>query len=246
MLKSTEHHPEFIDATKILDTLKASRAEEIETYLSSDGTDGDTDRIGSIASELKLEMNRLEGQLASLRVREADSAGKLERLRQKIDLVPQVEAERTALNRDYEITQRKYQELLSRKDSAELAQKADVSSEDVQFRVIDPPIAPQSASGPNRLLSYTIVLVLGFTAGLGLAFLISQLNPILIRGNQLTNLTSYPVLGTVSHLNRAHIKKIGRTRLFVFLLSSSLIVGIYGVLMGSEILQLDIYARIFS
>jgi polysaccharide chain length determinant protein (PEP-CTERM system associated) len=246
MLRYTELHPDVIEAKNLLESLKASRAEEIETYLSSEDKDGGTDRIGSIASELKLEMNRLEGQLASLRVRETDSNQKLEKLRQKIDLVPQVEAERTALNRDYEITQRKYQELLSRKDSAELAQKADVSSEDVQFRVIDPPISPQSASGPNRLLNYTIVLFLGFSAGLGLAFLISQLNPILIRGSQLTNLTSYPVLGTVSHLNKAHIKKINRTRVFVFILSTSLIVGMYGVLMGSEILQLDIYARIFS
>ncbi|PKG93028.1 XrtA system polysaccharide chain length determinant [Paraglaciecola sp. MB-3u-78] len=245
MLKYTELHPDVIEANNLLDSLLASRKLEIEEYLSSN--DGEKpEQIGSIASELKLEISRLESQVASLRVRETDYDNKLEALKQKIDLVPQVEAERTALNRDYEVTQRKYQELLVRKDQAELAQKADVSAEDVQFRVVDPPIAPQSASGPNRLLNYTIALALGFASGLGLAFLISQLNPILLRSSQLTTLTSYPVLGMVSHLNKAHIKKVRRSRLLIFVFSSSLIIGLYGVLMAAEIMKFDIYARVFS
>jgi polysaccharide chain length determinant protein (PEP-CTERM system associated) len=245
MLRYTELHPDVIETKNLLNSLLASRKQEIEEYLSAEGGEG-TDQIGSIASELKLEMSRLESQIASMRVREDEYSTKIEKLKQKIDLVPQVEAERVALDRDYEITQRKYLELLSRKESSELAQKADVSNEDVQFRVIDPPISPQSASGPNRLLNYTVVLILGFAAGLGLAFLISQLNPVLIRGSQLTAMTSYPVLGVVSHLNKAHIKKVNRSRLLVFLFSSILIVGMYGILMSAEILHFDIYARIFS
>jgi hypothetical protein len=191
-------------------------------------------------------MSRLESEIASLNVREADYADKINILKQKIDLVPQVEAERTALNRDYEITQNKHNELLARKDASELSQKADISNENVQFKVIDPPLTPQKPSGPNRLLYYTIVLFFGFGAGLGLAFLISQINPILIRPSQLTTMTSYPVLGVVSHLDRAHLKKVNRTRLFVFLFSSSLIIGIYGVLISAEILKINIYGRVFS
>jgi polysaccharide chain length determinant protein (PEP-CTERM system associated) len=245
MLKYTELHPDVIEANNLLDSLLASRKLEIEEYLSSN--DGEKpEQIGSIASEIKLEMSRLESQVASLRVRETDHANKIEALKQKIDLVPQVEAERTALNRDYEVTQRKHAELLARKEQADLAQKADVSAEDVQFKVVDPPIAPKTASGPNRLLNYTIALGLGFAAGLGLAFLISQLNPVLLRGSQLTSLTSYPVLGMVSHLNKVQIKKINRSRLLIFICSSSLILGLYGVLMSAEIMKFDIYARVFS
>jgi polysaccharide chain length determinant protein (PEP-CTERM system associated) len=245
MLKYTELHPDVIEANNLLDSLYASRKQEIEEYLSSN--DGEKpEQIGSIASALKLEMSRLKSDVASLKVREADFNKKINSLKQQIDLVPQVEAERTALNRDYEITQRKYIELLSRKEQSTLAQKADMSSEDVQFKVIDPPTTPLTPSGPNRLIQYTTALLFGFGAGLGLAFLISQLNPLLIKANQLTALTSYPVLGAVSHLNKAHILKVKRTRLLVFLLSSSMIVGMYGVLMAAEIMRFNIYARIFS
>jgi hypothetical protein len=34
--------------------------------------------------------------------------------------------------------------------------------------------------------------------------------------------------------------------LLVFLLSSSIIIGMYGVLMGAEIMKINIYARIFA
>jgi len=245
MLRFTELHPDVIETTNLLDSLKASRKQEIEEFLAA-GTGGRPGQIGSIANELTLEINRLESQVASLRVREADYSVKIDDLKQKIDFVPQAEAERSALDRDYQITKQKYEGLLNRRESSDLARKADISAEAVQFRVLDVPRTPKIPSAPNRPLNYTVVLIFGFAAGLGLAFLISQLNPILIKANQLTALTSYPVLGAVSHLNKAHILKVNRTRVLVFLLSSSIIVGIYTVLMAAEIMQINIYARIFS
>jgi polysaccharide chain length determinant protein (PEP-CTERM system associated) len=244
-LKYTELYPDVIEAKNLLSSLKEARKKEIDEYLAA-GSGEQTDQIGSIVSELKLEISRLGSQVASLKVREVDYSDKINKLRQKIDLVPQVEAERTALDRGYDLIKQKHSELLSRKDSAELAQRADVSSEDVQFKIIEPPLVPLDASGPNRIIFYTLVLIFGFGAGLGLAFLISQINPILIRASQLTTITLYPVLGVVSHLNRNHIKKVNRTRMLVFIFSSSVIISVYGVLVSAEILGINIYGRIFS
>jgi polysaccharide chain length determinant protein (PEP-CTERM system associated) len=245
MLRYTELHPDVIETTNLLNTLMASRKQEIEEFLASSNGERPA-QIGSIANELTLEISRLEGQLASLRVREVNYAKKVDELKQKIDFVPQAEAERTALDRDYSITKRKYEGLLNRRESSDLARKADISSEGVQFRVLAAPRVPKNAAGPNRPLNYTMVLAFGFAAGLGLAFLISQLNPVLIKSSQLTALTSYPVLGAVSHLNKAHILKVKRTRLLVFLLSSGIILGMYGVLMSADIMKINIYARIFA
>ena len=244
-LKYTELHPDVIETNNLLDALTSSRKKEIKEFLAS-GDRGSPAKIGSIANELALEITRLESQVASLRVRESNYSNKVDELKSKIDFVPQAEAERTALDRDYSITKRKYEGLLNRRESSDLARKADMSSESVQFRVIAAPRVPKKAAGPNRSLNYTIVLIFGFAAGLGLAFLISQLNPVLIQASQLTSLTSYPVLGAVSHLNKAHILKVKRTRLLVFILSSGLILGMYGVLMGAEIMKINIYVRLFS
>ena len=244
-LKYTELHPDVIETNNLLDILFTSRKEQIEEFLASnDG--GSPAKIGSIANELTLEITRLESQVASLRVRESNYSDKVDELKSKIDFVPQAQAERTALDRDYSITKRKYEGLLNRRESSDLARKADMSSEGVQFRVLAAPRVPKSAAGPNRSLNYTMVLVFGFAAGLGLAFVISQLNPVLIQASQLTALTSYPVLGAVSHLNRAHILKVKRTRLLVFILSSGLILGMYAVFMGADIMKFNIYVRLFS
>ena len=245
-LKYTELHPDVIEVNNLLESLKKLRAQEIEDYLAGAANNPDSELVGSISSELRLEAKRLQSLIASLQVRQQDYESKIDVLKQKIDLVPQIEAEATALNRDYGSTKSKYEELLSRRESAELAKKADVSSEDVKFRVIDPPLAPIKPSGPNRIIGYTIVLFLGLASGIALAFLISQLNPILIRGQQLTALTSFPVLGTVSHLNIEQIRKTNRSLLIVFLVSCGIIVSIYGSLVGAEIMQINLYSRIFS
>lgn len=247
MLKYTELHPDVVETNDLLKSLKKQRDEEIAAYYSSnDDSAAGSEQIGSISSELRLEASRLQSLIASLKVRQANYEAKIDDLKQKIDLVPQIEAELTALNRDYGITKDKYEELLSRKDSAELAQKAEVSSEDVKFRVIDPPLAPLKPTGPKRILGYSIVLIIGLFSGVALAFVISQLNPILISGSQLTALTAYPVFGFVSHINLTQIKKTNRTRLIVFLFSCSVIIAIYGALIATELLQINLYTRIFS
>jgi hypothetical protein len=234
-----------IETNNLLDSLTAARKQEVEELLAA-GHGGRPAQIGSIANELQLEISRLESQVASLRVRESDYANKVDEYKQKMDFVPQAEAERTALDRDYNITKRKYEGLLNRRESSDLARKADLSSESVQFRIIDAPRVPKRPADSGKSLKYTMVLALGFAVGLGLAFLISQLNPVLINASQLTSLTTYPVFGMVSHLNKAHILKVNRTRLLLFLLSSSIILGMYGVLISAEIMKINIYARVFS
>ncbi|MEP7702657.1 XrtA system polysaccharide chain length determinant [Paraglaciecola sp. 25GB23A] len=246
MLKYTKFHPDVIEANNLLQSLKELREKEIEEYYSSNENNENGAPAGSISSELKLEATRLQGQIASLKVRQADYESKINAIKQKIDLVPQIEAESTALNRDYGITKKKYEELLTRKESNELSKKAEVSSDDVKFRVIDPPLAPQKPSGPNRLIGYIAVLLIGFSSGLAIAFLISQINPILLRANQLTSLTSYPVFGIVSHLNTQEIRKSNRNRLLVFIASSGVILFTFAALVGFELLHINVYARIFS
>lgn len=245
-LKYTDLHPDVIETKHLLESLQKSRQEEIDSYLANVSSEDPSSSLGGLSKEIRIEVSRLQSLIASLNVRRDDYQRKIDEIKQKIDLVPQVEAEFTALNRDYGITKRKYEELLSRRESADLAQKADVSSEDVQFRVIDPPLAPLAPTGPNRLIGYTAVVFIGFAAGLGVAFLISQLNPVLIRGRQLTALTSYPVLGVVSHLNVKGIRKMNRARIAVFAFSSGLILLMYSALMATEILQIDLLSRIFA
>ena len=81
---------------------------------------------------------------------------------------------------------------------------------------------------------------MGFGSGIGVAFLISQLKPVLIRPKQLLTISDYPIWGTVSHLDKERISKTNRTRLIVFLLSSGTILAMYGVLVAAEVMNIDL------
>lgn len=239
-LRFTELHPDVVETKALLEKLETSRDEEIAAFLNADEND-QSQPLSELNREIKLEVSRLESQIASLKVKETDIQNKIAGLESKVDLIPQIEAESTALNREYGVTKQKYEELLSRREAADLSRRADVSAEDLQFRIIEPPLLPKRPSGPNRLIFYTVILALGFGSGIGIAFLISQLNPILIRPKQLLSVSDYPIWGTVTHLNIEQINKTNRNRLLVFLLSSGTILAIYGALVAADIMNIDLF-----
>lgn len=238
-LRFTDLHPDVIETQALLDSLEQARQKEIDAFLNQETT-SDDQPVGELNREIKLEVSRLESNIASLRVKEQDLQTKIAQLESKVDLVPQIEAESSALNRDYGITKQKYEELLSRRESADLSRRADVSSEELQFRIIEPPLLPVKPSGPKRVLLYSAVLVVGFGAGIGLAFLISQLAPVLIRPKQLLQISDYPIWGTVTHLKLDQIKKTNRTRVAVFVMSSGAIVAMYAVLVSAEVMNINL------
>ncbi len=237
-IRFTDRHPDVVQTREKLEQLEELRKQEIEELMANIA-EGQIASGGlsenAIVQDLARSINVLESNIASLQVRRNSFQSKLDELDQKLDLIPDIEAKHTALNRDYGITKRKYEELLSRKESADLSRKADLSAEEVQFRIVEPPVVPLSPTGPKRLIFYTLVLILSFVSGTAVAFLISQLNPVVINAHGLTQLTQRPVFGLVSDINADLIRSRDKRNLWVFLASSTVIIGMYLVFMGTEI-----------
>lgn len=238
-IRFTEQHPDVIQTKERLAGLEAQRKKEIEQLMKglSSGelaSGGLSENL--IVQELTIVINNLESTIASLNVRKQSFNEKLEALEEKLVLIPDIEAKRTALNRDYGITKKKYEDLLIRKESADISRKADLSAEDVQFRIIEPPVVPLEATGPKRALFYTLILILSFGVGVVIAFLVSQVNPVIMNAEQLMKLTGRPVLGSVTDTNIDEIKKRDKRRMWVFAASTFVIFSIYLVFMASEII----------
>lgn len=242
-LRFTEKHPDVIESQNLLDALKEQRSKEIEAFMAQDTSDVPSMMTES-DRELRLEITRLEGQLASLNVRKTDTLRKIDDLQSKIDLVPQIEAEQTALNRDYGIKKQAYEELLSRRESNDLTRRADIQSGDFQFRIIRPPLIAAEPSGPKRIIFYTAVLFFGFGLGVGLAFLMSMIKPVLVRGQQISDLTGFPIWGMVGHLEIVQIKKRTNKRIFIFALSSGAILLLYLGLVVMDLMNIDLASKI--
>jgi hypothetical protein len=177
-------------------------------------------------------------------VREKDTEGRIIDLQSTIDLVPQIESEETGLNRDYGIKKQKYEELLSRRESNNLTRRADNQSDDLQFRIIRPPLIADKPSGPRRIIFYTGILLFGFGLGGGIAFLMSMIKPVLVRGQQISDLTGYPIWGAVAHLDIVNIKKRNKIRIFIFTLSSGVIIMLYAALITVDVMNIDLASKI--
>ncbi len=228
-LRYTDSHPDVKQLKGRIDSLNSQRTAEIEKYYDSMKASGATSQ-SSITSidknpvyqEMKVQVNSLENEAASLTVRVKNYQQRVQNLESKIHTLPEIEAELVALNRGYEITKSKYEDLLSRKETAQLAQQADETTDKIQFRVIDPPRAATQPVGPARFLFFGIVAVVGIIVGVGISLLLSQLSPIATSTAQLSKATGVPVFGVVSANQNLGLQKWHKRKTLLFI-SSNLI-----------------------
>ena len=236
LIRFTDQHPDVAETRRLLDSLKKMRSDELAQLSQQLASGGNSAAVSQnpVYQELRLAVARLENEIQAAQVRERSSQKKLEQLESQRNIVPDIEAKLAGLNRDYEITKSKYEELLSRRESINLSQQAEQSTQDVQFKVIEPPRVPIKPSGPKRILLFTVVLFAGVFAGLAMAFIRSQLQPVVTSALQLKTITDYPVFGLVSHTNKANLLRHNRKHLFYFLLLSGALLAGYSAFVVND------------
>ena len=160
-----------------------------------------------VYQQLSVALSEAEAQVASLRVRVREYKQREKNIQKMVDTMPEFEAELNRLTREVETQQQNYRDMLERRETAIMSTEVEQSGETVQFKVLEPPRLPRNPSGPNRLTLNGVVLVIGLGAALGLAFVLSELRPVIYETQVLSNITGLPVFGTVSRIITDEIKK---------------------------------------
>ncbi len=222
----TEQHPDVLALKAKIVDLKANQKSASGDIKKND--DGISIEFNPVYQEMKVQLSKASVDLSILKIQLSDQRAYVKKLKGSIDVIPEVEAKLTKLNRDYAVTKARYLDLVGRRESAKLAQDADQSTSNIQFRVIDSPIIPLQPSGPPRLLLLAAVLVFALAAGLAWGFLRFMLAPTFLDLKQISEKTGFPVLGTVSlYLSPQH--KIRRKwQLTSFLSAICLLVFVFG------------------
>ena len=230
MLRYTDAHPDVKEAKRRVADLKKLKEEEQAAMSGENATAAFTDT--PLYQELKVAESKLANDVASLTVRVNDYKDRVKEMEEEAHTIPEIEAELIALDRDYDITKKKFEDLLNRRETARLAQEADETTDKIQFKVVDPPRVPIEPSGPKRLIFITAILIFGFGSGIGISFLFSQLTPIVTSARQLSNATGYPVFGIVSATENLGLTKRHKRKAIIFTLSNSVIVIMYAGMMS--------------
>ncbi|RMG30431.1 MAG: chain-length determining protein [Gammaproteobacteria bacterium] len=241
LLRFTDRHPDVIETRRLLAELEAKRkaflAQARQEHKATGGSD-------PVRAQLQVLLSETESQIAALRTRVKAYEARVEKLRKMVDTIPKVEAQLKQLTRDYEVYKQQYEALLARRQQADISEKAEVSADDVKFRVVDPPHVPLTPSGPPRLLYLGLAVLGSLAAGVGLALLLHLLRPTFQDVRQLRDTLHLPVFGSVSIAVTDEIRRKRRMEMLSFGTIVLLLFGFYGMALFAELFQLGIIRQL--
>lgn len=195
----TDAHPDVINTRRLIEELEGQKRREVDELrrraLASPGVP--VVETNPAVLELSRSYSTAEVQAASLRARVAEYESRANHIEQQLKVAPQLEAELAQLNRDYEIHKKNYADLVSRRESAFMSGELENTSSVADFRVIDPPRVNPKPVAPNRVLLLPLSLLAALASGLGMAFVVSQIRPVVFDGTALRQLTQLPLLGVI-------------------------------------------------
>ncbi len=216
LLRYTDKHPDVTGTRRLIEELEAQKRTQVEAMQAAGGSQFGALDANPYFQQMKLALAQAESRVASLNARVAEFQSRLDQLRERARLVPEVEAELAQLNRDYAVHKTNYDALVARRESANIAVEMNTQTGVADFRVIDPPTLATKPSAPNRLLLIPVAGLAGLIAGFALTFLISQLRPAVVDPRGLREVTGLPVLGTVSMLTTPERRSARRRGLLAF------------------------------
>ncbi|MBS0354181.1 MAG: chain length-determining protein [Proteobacteria bacterium] len=236
----TEQHPDVIGARKMIESLEAQKASEVQARRKAAATSGGAHvpsvNANPVYQQLKMSLAEAEANVASLKARVAEYESRVQALTASSRMLPQLEAEFTQLNRDYDINKRNYDALVARRESAAMAVEMGATSGVADFRLIDPPTVPSKPTAPNRLLLMPAGGGAALLLGAVVTFLMSQIRPTFADSSALREVTGLAVLGSVSRLADSEFLRKQRRGKIAFLCAVGGLVCLFGAMTVSLIL----------
>jgi polysaccharide chain length determinant protein (PEP-CTERM system associated) len=199
LLRFTDKHPDVIATRANLDDLKKRRAVEMESLRRGDASAVAASGAGNnpVYQSISLELNKVGVEIAALRRQAEQHQSTVADLRKRLNSAPQVEAQFQQLNRDYDVNKAEYNALVENYQKARLGEQAD-NAGSVRFEVVQPPVSPVVPVWPKRTLLLAEIWILAMAVGVGVAYALHRLRPVINSVHGMTQLTGFPLLGAVS------------------------------------------------
>ncbi|MEO6748595.1 MAG: XrtA system polysaccharide chain length determinant [Casimicrobiaceae bacterium] len=201
-LRYTDEHPDIIGLKRVIADLEEQKQKELAVQKQAatrrGAASGNPVNANPVYQQLKVSLAEAEANVASLGTRVAEYQSRYAALRASALRVPEIEAEFTQLNRDYDINKKNYDALVSRRESAEISGDMEATTGVADFRLIDPPRVSPKPVSPDRVMLFPLALLGALAAGLLATFIASQAWPTFFDIRALREVTGLAVLGTVS------------------------------------------------
>jgi polysaccharide chain length determinant protein (PEP-CTERM system associated) len=143
-VRYTEEHPDVAALKRQIAQLRADLAES--------GTSDGPAEDPLLPPELARSLNDVQLEIGRLKAEQENVEKQIQLYQARVENGFQREQELQGLTRDYEVTQKNYDSMLSKKLDAQLSQSLERRQKGERFRVLDPASLPQAPARPNRRL----------------------------------------------------------------------------------------------
>jgi polysaccharide biosynthesis transport protein len=196
----TSKHPEVMRLEEELKNAKAEAAAERARP--------ESDRVALLKSDPTYRQLLADQEVGRMRVRELQRAetqirAQISAYQQRVESAPLVEQQLTALDRDYVLEKKQYEDLAARRDTAALSEDLERKQAGERFRVLSPATWPHEPFKPNVLRILLMALVAGVFLG-GLSAVGREfLDRSIYDAHTLQSEYELPVLGEISRIKAA-------------------------------------------
>jgi len=233
-----ENYPEVTSLKAAISSAESQKADlekQVEAQAASSGDRG-TQKVANPAVQARLE--DLKNSVAIVKTQIQTTQGYIDRvmrnsalLNQKIaayqariEQSPLNEQEYAALNSDYQLAKKNYEDMVQKRESSETAKDLEEHKGGENLELLDPASLPEQATEPNRPAWAAIGTALGLVIGIVLAGAREMRDTSLKNLKDVRAYTNLPVLSSIPLLENALLVRRKR-RLFWLAWSSSFIVG---------------------
>jgi polysaccharide chain length determinant protein (PEP-CTERM system associated) len=169
----TPDHPDVIKAKSQVEQLKARMN---ETPKSSNPQNAQAGIEPPAVQQLRAKLRQDDLSIADLVKRQGQMQSQINILQGRIQSTPAVEQQYSDLTRDHQTALDFYNDLLRKRDQANVAKELDQQQQGEQFSVLDPPSLPMTPSFPKKPIFAGAGFGGGLALGLAILYLIAAMD----------------------------------------------------------------------
>ena len=163
--KYTERYPEVIKIKSEIEELKKQIAQAKESRTESSGSE--TSAMNPIFQQLREDLAKTDAEVESLKARTSELSRQQQESQRIFGRMPKEQEEWTKLQRDRNVYQQIYDQLLQKLESAKVSKELEFSDKGERFRIVDPARIPLFPVKPNRIKMILLGILLGIASGIG-------------------------------------------------------------------------------
>jgi uncharacterized protein involved in exopolysaccharide biosynthesis len=222
--KYSSKHPDVIRIKREIETLESERRDGLPGKISTSVAASTGNPLKQV---LRNQIEEIDAEVQTLQKQREQISVQIGTLQSRVDATPIRAIELSKISRGYEITLRKYQDLLGKTLESELSENMEKKQEGERFQLLDAANFPLKPLRPNRLLIGLIGFVLGLGGGFGLAIVWDNWDTSFRKSDDINAYVNVPVLATIPALmTRGSVIEQRRSQSVLVLASlSALVIG---------------------